>query len=204
MLARGVLHCIDFLVLGDFAGVRIDSRAQKGYGRGTLCLGQLDLGPSLIAVSWHRDRGTMGAFPWVINLGSRQGLRSMMAVLSPTLIPPDARRVLVGRLHRGGWERCKLDLESRFLGDPLWTFSLLHPQSWGVGWFLNRLAFHPQRFLRWGHRTFILDKSAGCEHFNQLLEGCNVTGWDMEVSRGLLKGLLNVHDSCKDEISSGG
>ena len=31
-----------------------------------------------------------------------------------------------------------------------------------------------------------------------------MTGRDMEVSRGLLKGLLDVHDPCKDEISSSG
>jgi hypothetical protein len=57
--------------------------------------------------------------------------------------------------------------------------------------------------MRRGSIYFRLADGAGSEYFSQLLEGCNMTGWDVKVRRCGVQSLLDIHDPGKNEISSG-
>jgi hypothetical protein len=105
---------------------------------------------------------------------------------------------LTGGVFCHGWDRCKVNLVRRLVHPQRCMLDFLRSDDMGLAW------LHPQRLMRIGSRVFILVDSAGCEILNQLLEGCNMTGWHMDSRRCLLQSLLDVHDAYHDEISSGG
>jgi hypothetical protein len=97
---------------------------------------------------------------------------------------------LIGGLCCHGWDRCKVNLARRLVYPQRCMLDCLRSDDMGLAW------LHPQRLLRIGSMAFILADGSGCEYINQLLEGCNITGWHMESRRCVMQSLLDVHDAC--------